>query len=434
MGVPVIVKVLCALALILVISRFCRQLAVSVAAATVVLAFWTGHSPAGAARIAWERFLSLNNLLLLTIVVQVIWLSTQMSVTGVMEDLVKAVRARVRQRASMAVLPAVIGLLPMPGGALFSAPLVDSCDTEGRVSPAVKARTNHWFRHIWEYWWPLYPGVLLALEITGLDVWQLVLLQFPLTLGAVGAGYFFLLRRIGSSQSADGPEEPGEKPPILSLVLPIVVVIAFYATIRLGYAGVKQLWPEVPGLNKYLPMLIGLFGAMAVLQRQRPLDAAKWRELLLSRRAAVLAGIVALVRIYGAFIEAPLPGGTLLVDQMRTEMNAWGIPMMGIVMVLPFISGLATGLSIGFVGASFPIVVNLLGADPSPSVFFSTVVLAFGFGYMGMLVSPVHVCLIVTSQYFSTRLLRNVAALLKPAAAVMAWVLVLHYVVRAILP
>lgn len=431
MTVPVLVKVLGALALILILSRFCRQLIVSVGVATLVLAAWTGHSPAGALQIAWERLWSLNNLCLLVIVLQVIWLSSQMAETAVMRDLVGAVRALVSQRVSMAVLPAVIGLLPMPGGALFSAPLVDSVDVNGEVRPQLKAQTNHWFRHVWEYWWPLYPGVLLAMEITGLDVWQWALLMLPLTLGAVAAGWFFLLRRIRTAPGRQGQPHGEEGPHIVSLLLPIIVVVIGYGVVRVGWAGVQSRWPGVPALNKYVPMMVGLFGAMGVLQRQRRLGWKEWRNVLVSKRAFTMAAIVAVVRIYGAFIEADLPGGTALVDQMRVEMRQWGIPLAGIIMVLPFVSGLATGLSIGFVGASFPIVVNLLGEDPQLGVFLSTVVLAYGFGYMGQLLSPVHVCLIVTSQHFETQLLHNVAALLKPALVVMAWAVALHFAVGA---
>jgi len=45
---------------------------------------------------------------------------------------------------------------------------------------------------------------------------------------------------------------------------------------------------------------------------------------------------------------------------------------------------------------------------------------------MGMLLSPVHVCLIVTSKHFDTRVLRNAAGMLSPAAVVAAWALALY--------
>ncbi len=433
LAAPVIVKVLGALSLILVMNRLCRHLIVSVAVGTVVLALWSGHSVPAMALIAWRRFLSGGTLLLVLVVFEVIWLSSQMSVTGVMGDLVEAVRARLSRRGAVAVLPAVIGLLPMPGGAVFSAPLVDSVDADDSISPHLKTQANHWFRHIWEYWWPLYPGVLLAMELTGLDVWQFMLLGIPLSLCAVAAGYVFLLRRIPAEggDRAAGHSAVGHR--FLVLVLPIIVVIGCYAAVRLSYAGVELAWPGAPAMNKYIPMAIGLVGAMLVLQRQRPLGRSGWREILLSRRALNMAAIVAAVSVYGGFVDARLPNGEPLVAQMRVEMADWGIPFLAIVMLLPLVSGLATGLSIGFVGASFPIVISLLGDRPPMSVLLSTTVLAYGFGFAGMLLSPVHVCLVVASEYFKTRVLANAAGLLKPTAVVLTASFLYHLLLRWVL-
>jgi len=173
-------------------------------------------------------------------------------------------------------------------------------------------------------------------------------------------------------------------------------------------------------------MAVGLVAAMLVLQRERPLGRIGWREILLSNRALNMAAIVATVSVYGAFIEARLPGGGSLVAQMRADMADWGIPFIAIVMLLPLVSGLATGLAIGFVGASFPIVISLLGDAPPMGVLLSTTVLAYGFGFAGMLLSPVHVCLIVGSEYFKTRVLANAAGLLKPIAIVLAASLAYH--------
>ncbi len=54
-------------------------------------------------------------------------------------------------------------------GALFSAPLVENVIGEDKISAERKAMINHWFRHLWEYWWPLYPGFVLAVELLGAD-------------------------------------------------------------------------------------------------------------------------------------------------------------------------------------------------------------------------------------------------------------------------
>jgi len=434
LAVPTLAKVLASLGLILAVNRLARNLMVSVLAGTVVLGLWSGRPVGVLLEVAWGRFASADNLCLMAAIVLVIWLSSQMAASGVMTDLVRAVRARTGKRGSMAVLPAVIGLLPMPGGAIFSAPLVDRVDADGSVAPLLKVQTNYWFRHIWEYWWPLYPGVLVGVGITGLEIWQFMALQLPMTLFVLATGYVFLLRRIHpGDRGAEAPVEAGDPPPpFLRLVMPVVVVIGTYAVVRLAWWGAASVWPGLPDLNKYVPMLVGLVPAIGVQQRQRPMAWKAWRPILLSSRTLILVVLVAVIRIYGALIETPTAGGDSLVEAMQEEMNAWGIPVIGMIMLLPFVAGITTGICVGFVGATFPIVVSLVGADAPTGEFLAAVTLAFGFGYMGMMLSPVHVCLIVTNEHFKTRLARSLWGLLPPAAAMLLIVTAYHFAIRLI--
>ncbi len=423
LAAPVIIKVLASLALILVLTRVSKNLMVSAAVGAVLLGAWCGHPALKILEISWKSFSSADNLMLMLVVIEVISLSRQMSEAGVTKDLVAAVQSRVSRRASLATLPAVIGLLPMPGGAAFSAPLVDDVDSDSNLDPMLKTRINYWFRHIWEYWWPLYPGVLLALAITKLDLWQLILLHLPLSVSSVAVGYLCFLRKVeqpGRDAAAAGAYG-GRR--ILGLVAPILVVIVTYALLRLFL-------PQVPRANRYLPMVIGIFLSMLVLQYQRPLDAKAWKRIVLSRKSFMLAALVAVVMIYGAFVGTELPDGTPLVDQMGLELDKFGVPIMAVIMIIPFISGMATGLAIGFVGASFPIVIRLAGGDANLGMVLSTTVLAFGFGYVGMLLSPVHICLIVTNEHFKTHLMDSIFKLLKPAAIMLVIVILYHLLNR----
>lgn len=81
---------------------------------------------------------------------------------GVLKRMMEAVVNVARdRRIAMAILPGVIGLLPSAGGAAFSAPMVQEAAADVDIRPEHKAFINYWFRHIWEYISPLYPGVVL---------------------------------------------------------------------------------------------------------------------------------------------------------------------------------------------------------------------------------------------------------------------------------
>ncbi len=449
MQAPVVIKVLGSLGLIVLVTSLTKRLMLAMGVGAVALGLWCGHSvlptetQPGLVGIAAARLASLNLILLLVIVFQVIWLSSQMAATNVMRDLVAAVRARITRRHSMAVLPAVIGWLPMPGGALFSAPLVESCDPDGTVQPALKTRTNYWFRHIWEYWWPIYPGVLLAIDLTGLEIWQFVALELPLSVFAVLGGWFFLLRRIepetveANGRPARTDADRGDGPPaqsLLRLITPILVVIGIVAALELGFVVLRHAEIGFLRPQKYVPMMLGIAAAMFVLNRQRPLSLDGWKEILFAPRTLRLVALVALVRVFGAFIDARLPGGELLVKRMQTEFAAWEIPVLLIVILIPFVSGVSTGLAVGFVGASFPIVLSLVPADAPLGELLATTVLAYAAGHSGMMLSPVHVCLIVTNEHFRTRLLASLYGLLGPAVVMIAGGLVMHVLVGWLVP
>ncbi len=414
LSAPVILKILMSLAAIIILNKLISSQILGVLAGILILSFWSGHSPADSVSIAWMRFSNIDNVFLLVVVFMIIILSVQMKESGIMDSLVINITNRFSKTKSMAILPAVIGLLPMPGGAVFSAPLVESCDPENQLDPDLKTRINYWFRHIWEYFWPLYPGVLLAIEITGLPVPVFMLFMFPVTIFSVAGAWFFLLRKANfSTNSGKESLHRGSALEFLFLVSPIIIIIAVYIVTGLLLPGVSE-------VSRYIPILIGIIFSIIYLQIIRPLGGGVWKKILGSRRGVNMVILVALIRIYGAFIEGRLPDGSLLMEVLRSELSAAGISTYLLIMLIPLVCGISTGIAIGTVGAAFPIIISLIGPDPSFSLLMSTTVLAYSIGHVGQLLSPVHVCLLVSNEYFSVKLGKSLLGILKPAIVVAA--------------
>ena len=121
--------------------------------------------------------------------------------------------------------------------------------------------------------------------------------------------------------------------------------------------------------------------------------------------------------------------GTLIdsqaVLQIREEMFRYRIPFLMVVMGMPFISGLVTGIAVGFVGTTFPLLTPLF-AGLSPIDFLLHASLAYVSGYVGMMLSPVHICLLVTKDYFKASLAASYKHIYKPTLALMlTWLVVL---------
>jgi uncharacterized protein len=96
-----------------------------------------------------------------------------------------------------------------------------------------------------------------------------------------------------------------------------------------------------------------------------------------------------------------------------------------IIMIIPFVSGLITGIAIGFVGTSFPLVIPLFQALPAYDSMALAAV-AYTFGYMGMMLSPVHLCLLVSKDYYKAGLLKSYRHLVLPTLTVLAATIILY--------
>jgi hypothetical protein len=75
------------------------------------------------------------------------------------------------------------------------------------------------------------------------------------------------------------------------------------------------------------------------------------------------------------------------------------IPLLPIICILPFLTGMLTGITVGFVGSTFPLLISMTGGAS-----LAHITLAFTAGFIGVLLSPVHLCLVLTKEYFKADL------------------------------
>ena len=109
---------------------------------------------------------------------------------------------------------------------------------------------------------------------------------------------------------------------------------------------------------------------------------------------------------------------------MGAELMAWSIPPLTLVILLPFLMGFMTGVTQAGVGLSLPLILSMGNGYGT----LSTTILAYTFAVVGVLLSPVHLCLVLTSEYFSVEYPRiikriSVVTLLSIAASVVVFVL-----------
>jgi integral membrane protein (TIGR00529 family) len=358
-----------------------------------------------------------RNYLLPLIILLLLFFSDALNKTGRMGRTIAALKSWLRSKhLILAGLPALVGLLPMPAGALFSAPFVDAVDQGREIEPHRKAAINYWFRHIWEYWWPLYPGVILAMQYSGLPALKFFLIQLPFTFAAILGGRIFILGKVKRSNDDRVPDGRLDGAAVLSALGPIglLITISLVGSALLPQVGVEGT------LANLVAMVVGLVAALAAVFAGHA--SAFGSTLLILKRLDTWLMIVLVVGIqtFAAALSCPVDAtGSTLITGMRDEFMRTGIPLIAVIMLIPFISGMVTGVAFGFVGASFPIVFALLGPNPSPGVAAATTAFAYTFGYMGMMLSPMHACFVVTAEYFKTSVFAIYHYIIGPAFVIL---------------
>ncbi|MGM0419692.1 MAG: DUF401 family protein [Bacillota bacterium] len=63
-------------------------------------------------------------------------------------------------------IPSVIGVLPMPGGAVFSAPIIEPIGKEISMSRERLTSLNIYYRHLWYFVSPYMPSLMIASSLS----------------------------------------------------------------------------------------------------------------------------------------------------------------------------------------------------------------------------------------------------------------------------
>ena len=377
--VPAYMKVGSSFLGILLLYRLKTPLGAAILIFSILLTLWTGTGVTGL-RFQISSFALPQNYLLPLIILMLLFFSDALNNTGRMGRTIAALKSWLRSKHLMlAGLPALVGLLPMPAGALFSAPFVDAVDQGQEIEPQRKVATNYWFRHIWEYWWPLYPGVILAMQYSGLPALKFFLIQLPFTFAAILGGYFFILRKVKRSDDDQANNGALDAAAVLAALGPIglLVIISLVGSALLPLIGVEGT------LANLVAMVVGLVAALAAVFAGHA-SAFGSTALMLKRWDTWLMIVLVIgIQTFAAALSCPLDAaGSTLITGMRDEFIRTGIPLIVVIMLIPFISGMVTGVAFGFVGASFPIVFALVGPHPSSAVAAATTAFAYTFGYM----------------------------------------------------
>ncbi|MBU7015384.1 MAG: DUF401 family protein [Theionarchaea archaeon] len=289
--------------------------------------------------------------------------------TGQIDNTISELRGISGEKTILAAIPAAFGMLPIPGGALMSAPVIEPEADRLQLTPEHKTYLNLWFRHALLIIFPLSATIILPASLAGISVFTMVALLLPLFLVAVATGYVMGLRSI---KKREGQHGTGSIMRVLYGLSPILLVIALNAV------GV--------------PLVVGLILGLVLLLFESNLTVTQSLHTVVRGISVNMA--IAMVGIM--FFRQVVTASPVVAEVMGL---LEGSPAALLIVGLPLVVSLFMGLALLSIGVCFPLLESL---SPFSPPVFATILYTSAFA--GYLASPLHLCLILTKEYFHSSL------------------------------
>jgi integral membrane protein (TIGR00529 family) len=291
----------------------------------------------------------------------------------------------------LSVLPAIIGFLPVAGGALMSAPIVDSEAEKLKLKPEKKAYVNLWFRHTIFPVYPLNQVLITTAAITGTTVASLILRQIPVVTVMVVIGYLIGFWKVSNPKNKENIKTESklnsDSKDFFIALSPILTTII--VAISLGLVGLDL---SKQGLDVLIAIFIGIivFIAISKLNIQvfvKPLK--NWG----------IYGVT--LAAYGAFLLGNVMKAAGISKIFETFATSGNIDSTLLLTVIPAVLGVLTASALGGVSISVPILSGIIALSPNISTTASLIYMS---SYMGYVIAPTHLCFAFTADYFKCSL------------------------------
>lgn len=287
-------------------------------------------------------------------------------------------------KVTLAFMPAFLGLLPSLGGARFSAPIVQEASEGIAADDEQKSAINLWFRHIFEFSNPLMPGVILACGIANVSIGDLIDQVGWVTILCFVLGWIFLIipLKITDLEKATNTQHDRTidwKSLVLAfgpIVTSFLLIVAFnvQAALAMGLVVVA-----------FIPLYFWF---------KRPISVKSVFTESLDKK--LFFNVICILY----FIQLLTVIGTL--DEIVSVFNNSSLPQAVIIACLSFIFGVMTGMGQGYIAIVMPIVALMAPGN------IVLVGIAMVYGMAGQMVTPTHLCILVTVEYFKCRLWKTI--------------------------
>lgn len=276
------------------------------------------------------------------------------------------------RRVNAMFAPFIIGLLPSPGAVLIAAPIVDNAAGD-YITREERTFVTSYFRHISESFLPTYAHILLALNLSPIDMTSFVIAMIPMVIVLFILGYIFYIRKIPkSTNKVKGKNKTGE---IKNLIISLWSIVATIAIVLIL---------KIPVHLAIIPVII-----LAII-----LDKFKFKEIAPMFISAFEGKLVFTTVLVMIFKEALTFTG--VIERLPSFFEVLPIPSVVIFALIFFFGTLVAG-SKAIIALTLPLAFATI-----PTGGLALMVLLMCVSYIAMQISPTHVCLAIITGHYGT--------------------------------
>jgi len=324
----------------------------------------------------WAACSSWDTLQLIVVMYMITFLQKMMGRRGAIERAQKGLSALFNNRwVNCAAAPIFIGMLPTANAAFIAGDIVKASAGE-YMKHEDMAVTTTYFRHVSEAFMPTYGAIILAISLAEMTAGEFIIGMLPIVACIVAAGCFWFLR-------GKVPMQTGEKAAAGKMHNLLEIFIG--------------LWPILTIILLVVLLKMPIYAAAAIIIAAYFLlhgfTFSQVKDLFAQSLQFKLYLNTFAVMILKEFLTAS--GAIHALPAFFTQLP---IPAFMVFMLIFFFGAIVSG-SQTIIGLCLPVAMAAV-----PGAGLPLVCLLMGTTYAAMQLSPTHVCLTLTAEYFGISL------------------------------
>jgi len=410
----IVVQFLFSIIVVLILVSRKVNIGLAMVVGGLILGLLTGLNVMDIGKVAFTSLLDPVAVNLALTIMMITILGELMERYKLMDEMIESLELMLKSaKITIMVAPALIGTLLVTGGALMSCPVVNNLGDRLDISNDRRASVNLIFRHAMYFIFPFGPTLVLAAQLAEVNVRDLILIQMPVAIGMYVLGYFLYLKKSMESNKNKDSIDIDLKQVIQSFTISS-------APIWVSFSGVLFF-----NMAFYYSLGIGILTALLIHYGKGLKKAHSIVDVSLYK--LIYQGIKPkmVVAVLGIMFFKNIVNSTNGLHVFLKNLVDSGLPIELIIIVACALISYPLASTQPSVAILYPMILPLAPTYELRLLYAMFIyVSAFVFYY----ISPLHMCQVLTLEYFDVRLksLYKNYALLLPAVYI---IMVVVYVI-----